>query len=127
MATGDSAAVLVDLADGALLSTLPLADPATAKPVVGDFDNDGQNDFVLVTRHAVLGVRIGSTAPSWFAFLGLVVFLVLVAFVATLHCAGLLDFYDEDDDEDDHSGGVRRFEVERFLWKRHRKRKRAMD
>ncbi len=127
MATGDSAAVLVDLADGALLSTLPLADPATAKPVVGDFDNDGQNDFVLVTRHAVLGVRIGSTAPSWFAFLGLVVFLVLVAFVATLHCAGLLDFYDEDDGEDDHSGGVRRFEVERFLWKRHRKRKRAMD
>ena len=132
MATGDSAAELIDLADGTLLSSLPLADPVTAKPVVGDFDNDGHNDFVLVTRHAVLGVRIGRSAPSWFALLGLAVFLILVAFVASLHCAGLIDFSDADeqDDEDDYSdrsGGVRRFEVERFLWKRQRKSKRAMD
>jgi hypothetical protein len=95
LATGDASVVLVRLRSGEILSSLSLDNPPTSKPVVGDFTNDGANDFVLVTRSAVVGLAIVASPVPNVLFVCSVVLLGTVGFIASLKLAGLLDEDDE--------------------------------
>lgn len=96
LVTGDSSVVLVGLDTGMVLSTLQLPDPPTCKPVVGDFTNDGTNDFIVMTRSAIVGYNVVASAVPNFL---LICALLLVGSMGLLAFLKFVGLFDEIDDE----------------------------
>jgi len=64
---------------------------------VGDYDNDGLNDIVLVTKDSIIGYTMEVTQTRRFLFIMLVFALMMIGFLIFLQLSGLMDDLDEDD------------------------------
>lgn len=74
------AAISLISRDGSFLSTADLPNPAIAAPTLGDFDNDGVIDVIIVTDDSILGYRLEITASSR----GLLVALICLSSIAAV-------------------------------------------
>jgi hypothetical protein len=80
--TGEAAVQLLSK-DGEVLSVSEIPAPPVARPVIGDFDNDGVTDIVLVTDDAILGYHL-KVEKATNALLVVLVILSLIAAVVFL-------------------------------------------
>ena len=76
--------VLVSLETGQQHCRVALEMPATNKPIVGDYDNDGLNDIVLVTKDSIIGYTMEVTQKRRFLFIMLVFALMMIGFLIVL-------------------------------------------
>jgi len=63
--------------DGNLLGEAELNEPPIARPAVGDFNNDGTNDIIIVATNAYYGYSLSTQTAS--LFLPTILFFVLLA------------------------------------------------
>lgn len=80
LAVGHAAAVVSPT--GELLASLSLVDTAMSTPVIGDFNNDGINDFILVTSRGYRGYTLHSSIG--YGFLPFVIVLIVVSLVLVI-------------------------------------------
>jgi hypothetical protein len=66
--------------EGEFLSAAEIPSPPIARPVIGDFDNDGVTDIVVVTEDAILGYHVKVER----AVNGLLVLVMLTALFAAI-------------------------------------------
>lgn len=76
---GDTAVSLLNR-DGYILTSATVPKEPIAMPAIGDFDNDGITDIIIVTKNAVLGYRLEVTRSTR----GLLVATVLMCIVAAV-------------------------------------------
>jgi hypothetical protein len=70
---------------GGLLAFSHLPNPVIAYPVVGDFDNDGITDVIIVTQSAILGFRLEVTESTRIMFILLCILSIVAAFCFVLN------------------------------------------
>lgn len=70
---------------GGLLAFAHLPNPVIAYPVVGDFDNDGITDVIIITQSAILGFRLEVTESTRILFILLCILSVVAAFCFVLN------------------------------------------
>jgi hypothetical protein len=63
--------------DGALVGEAVLEEPPIARPAVGDFNNDGTNDVIIVSANAYYAYSLSTQSAS--LFLPTLLFLLLLA------------------------------------------------
>jgi fructoselysine-6-P-deglycase FrlB-like protein len=63
--------------DGALVGEARLEEPPIARPAVGDFNNDGTNDVIIVSANAYYAYSLSTQSAS--LFLPTLLFLLLLA------------------------------------------------
>ena len=102
LSIGDDHLMLLSLETGELLSRIVLSAPPTNKPVIGDFDNDGLNDIVIVTCEGIYGYSGKKLVRRRFTFILLIFVLMMLLFLIGLHFSGLME--DEDENENDYQG-----------------------
>ena len=122
LGVGNKHMVLVSLENGKQKSRVQLDMPSTNKPVIGDYNNDGINDVVLVTKDSIIGYTMGITKRRRFLFLLLIFVLIMIFFLIFLQLFGLLDEL-----ETDHRQYRGRWREENSTNDYQRKSKRAMD
>ena len=99
---GDTHLVVVSARSGAQIGRVELAAPPTGHLVVNDFNNDGLNDVIVVTREGVYGYACKTVARTRFPFIMLIFALVMISFLILLQVSGLLR---DVNDDDDRAGG----------------------
>jgi hypothetical protein len=130
---GNQHMVLVSLETGEQHCRVALEMPSTNKPIVGDYDNDGLNDIVLVTKDSIIGYTMEVTQTRRFLFIMLVFALMMIGFLIFLQLSGLMDDLDEDDYGRDggrhgyYRGRWREGEPDVYGSGSNKKSKRAMD
>ena len=103
---GDSALGLVST-DGYLLSNVAIPKPPITKPAVGDFDNDGVTDVIIVTSDAILGYRLEVQVGSR----GLLIAVVLLCLFAFAMYASTIQISSQNVGNVEGAGGVRQVRV----------------
>ena len=76
--------IMLASTDGMELARAAIPKDPVTKPIIGDFDNDGITDIMVITDDALLGYRLEvetSTKGLLIAFIGLCVFAAVVFFV----------------------------------------------
>lgn len=63
--------------DGSVVGETALEEPPIARPAIGDFNNDGTNDIVVVSANAYYGYSLSTQTVS--LFLPSLLFLLLLA------------------------------------------------
>jgi len=79
LVSGESALELISR-DGHYLTSSEIPSPPVARPILGDFDNDGVSDVVVVTEEAVLGYHLKVEKATN----GLLIAVLLVALAAAI-------------------------------------------
>ena len=87
--TGDNSMALLSR-NGDILANADIPRKPILKPVIGDFDNDGVTDIIIVTEESILGYKL-KIAPAirlmFIAVVGLLLLIVLV-FVTNIRIEG---------------------------------------
>jgi hypothetical protein len=83
--SGESALELIS-GDGHYLASSEIPSPPVARPILGDFDNDGVSDVLVVTDEAVLGyhVKVEKATNGLFIAVLLVALAAAIVFVSNI-------------------------------------------
>jgi hypothetical protein len=78
---GDKDVALLSRETGIILASAPLPYAPIVRTVIGDFDNDGVNDIIVVSSDSMLGYRLTVTASTRGLLVAFLVLLFLAAIV----------------------------------------------
>ena len=95
---GDKSFSLVSR-EGHLLTITDLPASPRTKPIMGDFNNDGFTDMILVTEDAILGYRLEATESINFMLIGVLLLFLIAGFSFFMN----IRTFSSDDDKDESS------------------------
>lgn len=81
LVTGDREVALLSRENGAILTSAPLPYAPIVRTVIGDFDNDGVNDIIIVSSDSILGYKLSVAASTRGLLVAFLVLLFLAAIV----------------------------------------------
>lgn len=83
LVVGEYSMALLSRESGSILSSVNLPKSPVSRPIIGDFDNDGFTDVIIITNESILGYRLHVT-ETMRSLLIVVLVLFVIAIVAFL-------------------------------------------